>query len=276
MNNEIQTALLELINSGSQAARNSWEMVIDTAEDERRVDAEEAASSADGLREELIAAVEAGDLNEASSVAASLQQLASEWGDGSDEAAIETAIDKAASAAMTYTYAIHDGTSVAASSSTAWDRDDDTIEADTLEDAIAEAIETLELAALECRREDGYTPGDHICITLWGPDGSIAVERSLELTEEHLGEAPEAPEETINLDDLSFGVAPVDQGQMVEIAYAWLGDGRIVRRWHDRSDRTTSYDVSPGKVESDDEEPAYSAADNVRQWVPCRVTGSDD
>ena len=63
---------------------------------------------------------------------------------------------------------------------------------------------------------------------------------------------------TSNLDgDLCFLVPPVNQGQIVEVSYAGLYDGRVLCRTVDRSDRSVSYAV------------ARLADDEVEDDSPC-------
>ena len=68
--------------------------------------------------------------------------------------------------------------------------------------------------------------------------------------------------------------APIeDQGQMVEISYAGLYDGTVLRRTHDRADRSTTYAV--GEIDWDEEPegetPGLNAAPHVIEWEPCQV-----
>ena len=48
---------------------------------------------------------------------------------------------------------------------------------------------------------------------------------------------------TVDKNDLRFYVAPEDQGQIVEIAYAMTDDGDVVRRRRDASDRSETAEM---------------------------------
>lgn len=68
---------------------------------------------------------------------------------------------------------------------------------------------------------------------------------------------------TIRLKDyrVEFCVMPQDQGQIVEYSYALLpdgcGSGEIIRRRHDRSDGSVSYDIAD-LIETDE----------PQEWMP--------
>ena len=48
----------------------------------------------------------------------------------------------------------------------------------------------------------------------------------------------------MNIEDLTFLTPPRNQGQMIEVAYAGDYQGNVVKRVHDRSDRTTEYFIA--------------------------------
>lgn len=56
---------------------------------------------------------------------------------------------------------------------------------------------------------------------------------------------------------MTFLCPPEDQGQTVEVSYAGIHECRVLRRTHDRSDRSTTYDVADldEEAEGDDESP---------------------
>lgn len=72
-----------------------------------------------------------------------------------------------------------------------------------------------------------------------------------------------------------FTVPPEDQGQIIEVAYAGLGDGSVLRRITDQSDGSVSYDINeldPDDI--DDTEPyvgEYGPPSVCRDWRPCPV-----
>lgn len=75
---------------------------------------------------------------------------------------------------------------------------------------------------------------------------------------------------------LAWYTRRVDQGQMIEVSYAYSGDGNAYRRVHDRCDRTTTYAV--GQLDWS-REPAgidYDRAPCVVQWVPCAAPREEE
>lgn len=82
----------------------------------------------------------------------------------------------------------------------------------------------------------------------------------------------------INMSDICgpvrFLVPPEGQGQMVEVSYAGIYDGRVLRRTHDRSDGSISYAVARlHACEQDDETPCglNGAPRIVGKWRRCEV-----
>lgn len=64
---------------------------------------------------------------------------------------------------------------------------------------------------------------------------------------------------------MTYHIAPQNQGQMVEVAYATTGDGRVVRRTHDKSDRTTRYAIS--RMLTGDEGDYWQTEPRNRRWT---------
>lgn len=56
---------------------------------------------------------------------------------------------------------------------------------------------------------------------------------------------------------MTFITPPGRQGQTIEVSFAGIAEGRVLRRTHDRSDRSTTYDVADldAEAEGDDESP---------------------
>lgn len=56
---------------------------------------------------------------------------------------------------------------------------------------------------------------------------------------------------------MTFITPPECRGQTVEVSYAGIHDGRVLRRTHDRSDGSITYDVADldEEAEGDDESP---------------------
>jgi hypothetical protein len=150
----------------------------------------------------------------------------------------------------TYTYTIFDA-DPNQSSGTAWDTHTNVeIEAEDDVDAIDQVNDVLEAEAAGLNASD-YDVGDVLYGMVWAPDGIALRTVTYTLTAEDLGVEEEEEEDEdeasdeIDTDDLcAFGQLPSDAGQMVEVHYAvdW-GNGLLVRRAHDRSDRTTTYQV---------------------------------
>lgn len=66
------------------------------------------------------------------------------------------------------------------------------------------------------------------------------------------------------IESMTFHVAPRDQGQIVEVAYAATEDGRVIRCRYDRSDGTTEYHVST--MLRDDKGDYWDAPPANRRW----------
>ena len=60
-----------------------------------------------------------------------------------------------------------------------------------------------------------------------------------------------------------FFTPPANQGQIVEVSYAVVGE-RVVRKHHDRSDGTTTY--ADSKLLNDDDADYWNAAPANRKW----------
>jgi hypothetical protein len=74
------------------------------------------------------------------------------------------------------------------------------------------------------------------------------------------------------LDRLTWHVRPEDQGQMIEVAWAAVGEAGVLRRRSDRSARETTYSLHPWL----DVLPAGLSEDDV-QWEPWNGTlGCED
>lgn len=74
---------------------------------------------------------------------------------------------------------------------------------------------------------------------------------------------------------LRFLTPPAKQGQIVEVSYAGTGDGRVIRRTHDQSDRTTHYSIA-GLADSEMAEGAGPIGLNDEpsidgDWTACAV-----
>lgn len=71
-------------------------------------------------------------------------------------------------------------------------------------------------------------------------------------------------------DDLMFLTPGRNQGQIVEVSYADTHDGRVLRRTHDQSDRTTTFAIADLSDDEDDtpiglnDEPSIDG-----DWDPC-------
>ena len=61
----------------------------------------------------------------------------------------------------------------------------------------------------------------------------------------------------------TYHIAPKDQGQIVEVAYASVGD-YVIRRILDRSDRSVAYSISRRRVA--DEGDYWNAPPRNRRW----------
>jgi hypothetical protein len=66
-------------------------------------------------------------------------------------------------------------------------------------------------------------------------------------------------------------VPPENQGQIVEVAYGWH-EGRLYRRTHDRSDRTTCWEVADEDEAADLDETwdPVNGAPAVKTWSDCQ------
>lgn len=70
---------------------------------------------------------------------------------------------------------------------------------------------------------------------------------------------------------LTFLAPPEAQGQIVEVSYASLRDGRVLRRVYDRSDQATCYAVADLDAD-DDDVPGLNRAPVVEsEWLPCTL-----
>lgn len=88
---------------------------------------------------------------------------------------------------MNFTYTIFDA-SPHVSSGTAWDtHTEESIEADSIEDAIQEVGDVLEIEAAGLSTADGYEAGQRLYALVWDEDGVIVGEPTYALTEEDLG-----------------------------------------------------------------------------------------
>ena len=61
----------------------------------------------------------------------------------------------------------------------------------------------------------------------------------------------------------TFHTPPRNQGQIVDVSYTQI-DGIIIRRIHDRSDRSTAYATSPARA--DDEGDYWNGAPPNKRW----------
>ena len=80
----------------------------------------------------------------------------------------------------------------------------------------------------------------------------------------------------MNIEDLTFLPPPRNQGQMIEVAYAGDYQGNVIKRVHDRSDRTTQYFIAPFDFENGDEGPiGLNSPPAVEgDWKPLKVVKS--
>ena len=60
-----------------------------------------------------------------------------------------------------------------------------------------------------------------------------------------------------------------DQGQMIEVSYAYDSEGGAYRRTHDRADRTTSYAHGALDWDREPEQVDYDRSPCVVEWVGC-------
>ena len=65
-----------------------------------------------------------------------------------------------------------------------------------------------------------------------------------------------------------FHVPPRNGGRIVEVAYAAPCDGMVVRRTHDRSDRTTIYHIT--RMLRDDVGDYWQREPRNRRWRPMK------
>lgn len=63
-----------------------------------------------------------------------------------------------------------------------------------------------------------------------------------------------------------YHVAPKNQGQIIEVAFAATGDGRVLRRITDRSDRTVRYAIAD--MHRDDAGDYWQTVPRNRRWRP--------
>ncbi len=102
-------------------------------------------------------------------------------------------------------------------------------------------------------REDGETWRVHLY------DRGVEEEREAAHTESVAERLPETTMINLDSDSLSaFGQCPEDAGQMIDVHYAvdW-SHGLLVCRTHDRSDRTTTYQVRDLDDEASEEESEF-------------------
>ena len=69
------------------------------------------------------------------------------------------------------------------------------------------------------------------------------------------------------LSDLTWHVRPQDQGQMIEVAWAAVGEAGVLRRRSDRSARETTYSLH-----------AWRGGDSYEPWnglIGCRIAGRE-
>jgi hypothetical protein len=73
---------------------------------------------------------------------------------------------------------------------------------------------------------------------------------------------------------LRFLTPPRNQGQIVEVSYAALYDGRVLRKTYDQSDRSTSYDVADLSPDDPEETPGLNDEPMIEgDWQPCQIRG---
>jgi hypothetical protein len=63
---------------------------------------------------------------------------------------------------------------------------------------------------------------------------------------------------------LKFHVPRANQGQIVEYSYASTGDGDVIERRYDRSDRQSSYQIA--EMDPDDEGDYWNGAPRISEW----------
>lgn len=68
---------------------------------------------------------------------------------------------------------------------------------------------------------------------------------------------------------MRFYTPRVNQGQIVEVSYAYGEDGIAYKRVHDASDRTTDYYRGVVDWDREPEHEDYERAPCVTRWEPC-------
>jgi hypothetical protein len=106
-------------------------------------------------------------------------------------------------------------------------------------------------------------------VTVEDEDGETVAEIGTESEETEDDSLPVVDVRDITL---RFLTPPRNQGQIVEVSYAGLYDGRVLCKTYDQSDRSTSYAVAD--LSPDDPEETIGLNDEPMiegEWKPCRI-----